>query len=67
VKEYSDVENQIRVKLVSEMRRERTKAFLEKLQKDSGLVVHEEALTNLDLPAPTKRDKEGKGRAGHDK
>lgn len=57
IKEYSEVENQIRVKLVSEMRRERTQEFLEKLKKDSGLVVHQEALTGLDLPASTKKEK----------
>lgn len=51
VKSFDEVQNQIKVKLVSEKRRERTQAFLEKLKSDAGLTIHEETLAGVTLPA----------------
>ncbi|MFT4569471.1 MAG: peptidyl-prolyl cis-trans isomerase C [Hyphomicrobiaceae bacterium] len=61
-KAFEEVQNQIKVRLVSERRRERTKNFLEKLKSDAGLVVNDDVLAAIEL-APKKDDDadEGKG------
>ena len=60
VKPFEDVENQIKMRLVSEKRRASTEAFLAKLKSDAGLVVHTEALAKVELPVKGKGGEGGK-------
>ena len=50
-KTFEEVENQIRVRMVNQRRRERTEAFLDKLKTDASLEIDEERLAEVPLPA----------------
>ncbi len=62
VKPFEEVQNQIKVRLVSEKRRERTQAFLDKLKSDAGLTIFEETLATVKLPA---KDDDNEKPTGH--
>jgi peptidyl-prolyl cis-trans isomerase C len=65
VKPFEEVQNQIKVRLVSEKRRERTQAFLDALKNDAGLVIHDEALAGIELPAADEKDDKEAAPIGH--
>jgi peptidyl-prolyl cis-trans isomerase C len=65
VKEFSEVESQIKVRLVNEKRAEVTQAFLDKLKEDAGLTINDEVLAAVALPERGKKDETPEMPAGH--
>lgn len=63
VQPFDQVKNQIKVKLVSENRRERTTGFIEELKKEADLTIHDDALetATLDEASAPSKDKKGSG------
>jgi peptidyl-prolyl cis-trans isomerase C len=65
VQPFDQVKNQIKVKLVSERRREGTTTFIEELKKKAGLSVNEKELATATLgPAAEGGDDDKKGSMG---
>jgi len=54
-KTFDEVKNQIKIRLVSQQRRDHTQAYLDKLKADAGLKIHSEALENMQLSAHAKK------------